>query len=1016
MRNFKIIPFIFLLSALYFLPSLANADITTGLVGYWNFDEGSGTVVSDFSGNNNNASLVNGSLWVAGKIGNAVSFDGIDDKVDAKNISIWDLANTNHSLSLWFKASTTNSGYDFLVDRFTGGTPGAGYLISFNQNDSINFSERADGGKSLSITDYTKNYKDDTWHHTVVIVDVSSKTGTLYVDGVNKGTDIYTGNLINQNKALTFGNDYSNNNYAYSGYLDSIRIYNRVLSSDEILELYNYYAPETIPPVRSNGSPTQKLPKGITSATLSLNTNENSNCKYSSVADVNYDTMQETFSVTGELFHSAIISGLNDGDVYSYYFKCKDSVGNVNTDDYKITFTVGPVTYYLATNGNDNNDGSAVSPWITFSYSINQLKPGDMLIVKDGIYYQTLDINISGTQTEPIIIRSENDGMAIIDGQENRLACNVAGINNNDHIHDIRLDGFVCINSLRSAIIVNNADRIVLKKISAANAGSTGNYHVFDISYATDILAEDVIAYGTGRQSYDVYESNRVTLRRCWGKWEGHAGGGGPNGFIQIYGSDDSIVENCIGTMKESMPDTVQGIVVWANTYNDSADRNKIYGNIVYNLSFWAYANSSAQHLIQNNEFYNNVSLWNKYGLYQRADRNMLIKNYTCANTSTSCYVLQTVYKSGNCSSYDQNWAIKGFVKNSSFLFGDVGIQNDSTSCGLVSFNNLYNNLYNFSRPYLQGASLGLGEISVDPNYSTSTYGNGAYLKKPSNLIGKGENGENIGAEVLYRYVNGELTSELLWPWPMEDRICRETGNSVTYENNNGCSGGLWRTLEGVYPSSSPSSSVNSGGSGGGSANGAINPGISAPGLSSATTTATSTDNFSSAATTTTNNSAISASAAPNAQHSVLNIQFIKPLKFKSEGEEVKQLQQILNSLGFVIAKEGAGSKGSETNHFGSLTREAVKKFQCQHNIVCSGNEQTTGHGLLGPQTREKLNELSATTPSTSDVEGKGNGAQSVQHPMSNINAQKQIINLKQQLIELMMQVIEMLNNKSAKR
>ena len=147
-----------------------------------------------------------------------------------------------------------------------------------------------------------------------------------------------------------------------------------------------------------------------------------------------------------------------------------------------------------------------------------------------------------------------------------------------------------------------------------------------------------------------------------------------------------------------------------------------------------------------------------------------------------------------------------------------------------------------------------------------------------------------------------------------------------------------------------------------------------------------------------------------------IKILFIKPLKFKSEGEEVKQLQQILNNLGFVIAKEGAGSKGNETNHFGSLTREAVKKFQCQHNIVCSGNEQTTGHGLLGPKTREKLNELSATTPSTSDVEGKGNGAQPVQHPMSNINTQEQIINLKQQLIELMTQVIEMLNNKSAKR
>src|SRR3989344_7825301 len=155
--------------------------------------------------------------------------------------------------------------------------------------------------------------------------------------------------------------------------------------------------------------------------------------------------------------------------------------------------------------------------------------------------------------------------------------------------------------------------------------------------------------------------------------------------------------------------------------------------------------------------------------------------------------------------------------------------------------------------------------------------------------------------------------------------------------------------------------------SGGGSANGAINPGISAPGSSSATTTATSADNFSGAATTTTSNNATSTSIAPNGQHSVLNIQFIKSLKFKSEGEEVKQLQQILNNLGFVIAKEGVGSKGNETNYFGSLTREAVKKFQCQHNIVCSGNEQTTGYGLLGLKTRAKLNELSATTPSTID-------------------------------------------------
>lgn len=52
-----------------------------------------------------------------------------------------------------------------------------------------------------------------------------------------------------------------------------------------------------------------------------------------------------------------------------------------------------------------------------------------------------------------------------------------------------------------------------------------------------------------------------------------------------------------------------------------------------------------------------------------------------------------------------------------------------------------------------------------------------------------------MGAEVLYRYKDGALTRQRLWPWPMEDRIRAETGISVTWE----AQGGLWRTLDGVY-------------------------------------------------------------------------------------------------------------------------------------------------------------------------------------------------------------------------
>ncbi len=70
---------------------------------------------------------------------------------------------------------------------------------------------------------------------------------------------------------------------------------------------------------------------------------------------------------------------------------------------------------------------------------------------------------------------------------------------------------------------------------------------------------------------------------------------------------------------------------------------------------------------------------------------------------------------------------------------------------------------------------------------------------------------------------------------------------------------------------------------------------------------------------------------------------------------QVQTLQKILNEIGFFVAKSGAGSLGNETNYFGALTREAVRRFQCEKKIVCHGNESTTGYGQVGPKTRAML-------------------------------------------------------------
>lgn len=78
-------------------------------------------------------------------------------------------------------------------------------------------------------------------------------------------------------------------------------------------------------------------------------------------------------------------------------------------------------------------------------------------------------------------------------------------------------------------------------------------------------------------------------------------------------------------------------------------------------------------------------------------------------------------------------------------------------------------------------------------------------------------------------------------------------------------------------------------------------------------------------------------------------------LKIGITNSQVKILQQLLNTVGFPVAKSGPGSPGQETTTFGSLTRAAVQQFQCDKKIVCGGTEATTGYGNVGPRTRAML-------------------------------------------------------------
>jgi hypothetical protein len=83
----------------------------------------------------------------------------------------------------------------------------------------------------------------------------------------------------------------------------------------------------------------------------------------------------------------------------------------------------------------------------------------------------------------------------------------------------------------------------------------------------------------------------------------------------------------------------------------------------------------------------------------------------------------------------------------------------------------------------------GSNEQTLTPEWDTATYGDGAYLMRPATLAAAGAAGGPAGAELLYRTVDGVLTTIPLWPWPLEDRILAEDGVSVTWESG----GSPWR-------------------------------------------------------------------------------------------------------------------------------------------------------------------------------------------------------------------------------
>ena len=229
--------------------AFADLPDDENLVGYWSFDDGSGSVAVDGSGNGNDGTLVNmeEADWVDGVVGKALEFDGVDEYVDCGNAGL-DLSGDG-TISLWINSSATYSEVIILIDRYSGSY---GYAIFFDSATTIALRFGTDSKNSISVG----NLLDGNSHHIVMVRD-SGTFLKLYVDGVEKYSGVSNGSDASVSSNTHIGGRGETLNF--DGLIDEVRIYNRALTASEIKALYLYPAGNKGTRISGNQTRTGKI-------------------------------------------------------------------------------------------------------------------------------------------------------------------------------------------------------------------------------------------------------------------------------------------------------------------------------------------------------------------------------------------------------------------------------------------------------------------------------------------------------------------------------------------------------------------------------------------------------------------------------------------------------------------------------------------------------------------------------------------------------------------------------------
>jgi len=193
----------------------------------YDFDAGAGSVATDDSGNGNDGTIV-GATWTTGQVGDALSFDAPGSYVSVPDGPLLELT-AAVTLEAWIYPTKLGPGYWMIVGKTTVGTPNNYYLAV--HHSELDFGFVVDGAWYHHTTEGAA-IQTDTWTHVAAVFSNWSHTVRLYVDGTLLLKDAEPETPVVNGEGLYIGASFPAG--AFTGSIDSVRVYARPLSGVEI--------------------------------------------------------------------------------------------------------------------------------------------------------------------------------------------------------------------------------------------------------------------------------------------------------------------------------------------------------------------------------------------------------------------------------------------------------------------------------------------------------------------------------------------------------------------------------------------------------------------------------------------------------------------------------------------------------------------------------------------------------------------------------------------------------------